>query len=186
MFDEALERLPGQVEAVEFGVAMFELGDDPQRLGIVVETAIGPHRRVKRILARMTEGRVAKVMRQRQRLGEIIVKAERAGQSAGDLADLDRMGEPRAVMVALVRNKDLRLMRETAEGRGMEDTVAVALEFAPRRRARLVEQPAAAAARIRGIGGAPGHEGRWRFAWSAFGICGQSPAPLRACCGKAG
>ena len=49
----------------------------------------------------MAERRVAEVVGQRQRLGQIFVKPERASQGAGDLGDLQRMGQPRAEMVAL-------------------------------------------------------------------------------------
>ena len=39
VLDEPLQRLPGQIEAVEVGVAPLEPGDDAQRLGVVVEAA---------------------------------------------------------------------------------------------------------------------------------------------------
>ena len=68
-------------------------------------------------------------MRERQRLSEIVVEAERAGERAGDLTDLERMGEPCAEIVPLVRNKDLCLIGEPARGRAMYDTVTVTLEL---------------------------------------------------------
>ena len=102
MLDEALERLPGEVEPVERGVAPLQPRHDPQRLGVVVEAAEGRHAVVERVLAGMAEGRVAEVVGERQRLGQILVEAERAGERAGDLADLDRVGQAGAVMVALV------------------------------------------------------------------------------------
>ena len=86
MLDQALERLPGEIEPVESGVAPLEPGDDAQRLGVVVEAAERRHAVVERVLAGMAEGRVAEVVRQRQRLGEILVEPERAGERAGDLA----------------------------------------------------------------------------------------------------
>ena len=46
---------------------------------------------------------------------------------ARDLGDLDRMGEARAVIIALVLDEDLGLVLEAAEGGGMDDAVAVAL-----------------------------------------------------------
>jgi hypothetical protein len=103
----------------------------------VVEAAIRPHGFVEGILASVTEGRVTEVVAQRQRFRQIVIEAERAGERPGNLANLHRMGKPCAVMVALVRDKNLRLMGETAEGRRMQDTVPVTLEFASRRRAGL-------------------------------------------------
>ena len=73
---------------------------------------------------------MAEVVRQRQRLGEILVEAERAGQRAGDLRHFERMGEPGAVMVALVEHEHLGLVLEAAEGGGMDHPVAIAAERA--------------------------------------------------------
>ena len=39
MFDQAFQRFPGEIEAVEIGIAVFQLGHQPQRMGIVVEAA---------------------------------------------------------------------------------------------------------------------------------------------------
>jgi hypothetical protein len=67
-------------------------------------------------------------MRKRKRLGEIVVEAERAGKRARDLTDFERMGEPGAEMVALVRNEDLRLVGQPPEGGAVDDAVAIALK----------------------------------------------------------
>src|SRR5208283_5660032 len=97
------------IQPIKGRVAVFELGDDSQCLSIMIEAAVRRHEFVEHILARVAEGRVAKIMRERKRLGEIVVEAERAGERAGDLTDLERMGEPCPEMVPLVRNKDLCL-----------------------------------------------------------------------------
>ena len=151
VLDQALERLPGEVQPVERGVAPLEPGHEAKRLGVVVEAAERRHAVGERVLAGVAEGRVAEVVRQRQRLGEILVEAERAGERAGDLADLDRMGEPGAVVVALVEDEDLGLVLEAAEGARMDDAVAVALELAAGRRGRLAVQPTPALPRVAGI-----------------------------------
>ena len=82
-----------------------------------------------------------------------------AGERSCDLSDFERMGQPGAKMIAFVKNEDLRLVREPAEGGGMDDAVAVAAEIAAGLRPRLRAQPPAAAAGIGGIGGTPD----WRF-----------------------
>jgi len=61
-------------------------------------------------------------------LGQILVQAQRPSDGAGDLGDLDRVGQAGAVVVALVLDEDLGLVLEAAEGRGVDDPVAVALE----------------------------------------------------------
>jgi hypothetical protein len=110
VFRNAFKGFPGQVQPVEVGVVAFQLGHDPQRLGIVVKAAIGGHQPLHRVLAGVAEGRVAQVMRQRHRLGEVGVQAQHPGDGAGDLRHLDRMGQARAVVIALVFDEDLRLV----------------------------------------------------------------------------
>src|SRR5262249_45689923 len=97
-------------------------------------------------------------MSERQRLGEIVVKAKRSGKRARDLPNLERMSEPCAAMIGLVGNKDLRLERKPAERRAMNDAVAVALEGRARGRIRFRHQASAASRRVRGIGRMRGAE----------------------------
>jgi hypothetical protein len=101
-------------------------------------------RLVKRLLADVAEGRVAEVVAEPDRLGQILVQAKRPGHGAGDEAGLERVREPRAVVVALGRDEDLGLVLEPAKRLGVCDPVAVALKrgadgavglgFAPQRR----------------------------------------------------
>ena len=92
----------------------------------------------------MAERRMAEVVRQRQRFREVLVEPELPGQRAGDLRHFERMGQPGAIMVALVEHEDLGLVLEAAKGGGMDDPVAIA----PKRAAGL--------ARRLGITAAPG------------------------------
>jgi hypothetical protein len=55
---------------------------------------------IERALAGMTERGMAEVVGERQRLGQILVKAERARERACDLGDLERMGQTGAKVVA--------------------------------------------------------------------------------------
>src|SRR5450631_2812807 len=118
----------------------------------MIEAAVRRHEFAEHILARVAERRVAKIMGERKRLGEIVIEAKRAGERAGNLTDFERMGESCPEMIALVRNKDLCLMGEPPEGRAMDDAVAVTLKDRARWRSRLRDQPATASRRIRGIG----------------------------------
>ena len=70
----------------------------------------------ERLLAGVAEGRVAEVVAERDRLGEILVEVEGARDGAGDLRDLERVREARDVVVAGGRDEDLRLVLEAAEG----------------------------------------------------------------------
>ena len=167
MLDQPLQRLPGEVQPVVIGVALLEAGDDAQGLGVVVEAPIGLHDLLQGILARMAEGRVSQVVGEGQRLRQILVEAQRAGDGAGDLAHLDRMGQAGAVVVALVGHEDLGLVGQSPEGGGMDDAVAIALVFRARGRRRLGKQPPPAQ---------PGVHRKGRVIGGIRGLHGQSLA----------
>ena len=76
----------------------------------------------------MPERRVAEVVAQADRLGEVLVEAQGARHVARDAARLERVGQPGAVVVALGRDEHLGLVLEAPEGLGVHDPVAVALE----------------------------------------------------------
>ena len=152
MFHHAFERFPGQVEAVEVGVAVFQRGDDAQRLRVVVEAALLFQAVVQRPFARMAEWRVAEIVGQRQGLGQVLVEAGLARQRAGDLGDLERVGQPGPVVVALMEDEDLGLVLQPPETGRMDHPVAIAAERAAVLAGRLVELPPPAARGVAGIG----------------------------------
>src|SRR5918995_7222045 len=84
--------------------------------------------RVQHRLAGMPEGRVAEVVAEPDRLGEVLVQAERARHAARDAAGLERVRKPGAVVVALRRDEDLGLVLQAPERLRVHDPVAVALE----------------------------------------------------------
>ena len=128
MLGEPLERFPAQIEPVEIGIGIFERGHEPQRVGVVIEPAGIGERRGQRVLAAMAERRMAKVVREAQGLGQILVEPEDARHRPPDLRDLDRVGQADAEMVAVGGDEHLRLVAQAAEGDRMDDAVAVALE----------------------------------------------------------
>ena len=152
MLDQAFQGFPGEVEAVEAGIAALQAGHDGERLGVVVETAIGGEAAIERALAGMTERRMAEVVGERAGLGEVLVEAQRARQRARDLGHFEGVGEPGAVMIALVVDEHLGLVGEPAERDGMDDAVAIATEIAARGARRLGMEPAPARRGIGGIG----------------------------------
>ena len=85
----------------------------------------------------MAERRMAEVVRERQRLGQVLVQRQHAGDGAGDLRHLQAVRQPGAVVVALVEHEHLRLVGEAPEGGGVDDAVAVALVTGPHRAAGL-------------------------------------------------
>ncbi len=153
MLDQAFQRLPGQIEPVEGGIAALQFGDDAQGLRVVIEAAEAAQAIVERPFTGVAERRMAEIVRQCQRLGEVLVEPKRARQRAGDLRHFQRMSEPGAVVVALVIDEHLRLMRQPPERAGMDNAVAVAPERVTGRARRLGMQPAPAEGRIGGING---------------------------------
>ena len=130
VLDQAFERFPGQVEPVEIGIAPLQRRHDVQRLRVVVEAAEAGEAAVERALAGMAERRMAEVVAERGGLGQVLVEAERAGERAGDLGDLQRVRQAGAEMIALVEHEHLGLVGEPAERGRMDDSVAVAAEGA--------------------------------------------------------
>ena len=120
-----------------------------KRVAVVVEAPMLGHAGVERVFAGMPERRVAEIVAERDRFGEVVVEPQRAGERARDLRHLDRVGQAGAEMIALVIDENLGLVREAAEGGRMDDAVAVALEFRARRRRRLGDEAPGRTRRVR-------------------------------------
>ncbi len=144
MLGDPFQRLPGEIQAVKPGIAAFETRHHPQRLGVMVEPAKRRHRRVQRFFTRMAERRVAQVMRQRQRLCKILVQPQFARHRPRDLRNFQTVRQARPVMIALVMDKNLRLVFQAAKRRRMHDPVAVALKHRAGGAFGFRMQPAAA------------------------------------------
>ena len=55
------------------GIAALQIGDDPQRLFVVIEAAVIFHQAVQRRFAGMPEGRVTEIMGKADRLHQVLV-----------------------------------------------------------------------------------------------------------------
>ena len=77
------------------------------------------------------------IVGQRQGLDQIFVQSQRPADRAGDRGHLQRVRQPRAMVVAQLAGKDLRLRTQPAIRRTVDDAVAVALERAAVRMPRL-------------------------------------------------
>ncbi len=71
---------------------------------------------------------MAEVVSQADGLDKVLVAAQRARQGAADLGDLEGVGQAGAEIIALEVDENLGLVFEAAEGGGVDDAVAVALE----------------------------------------------------------
>ncbi len=141
MLDQTFQRFPGEVEAVDARLVLLKFGDHAERLGIVVEAAGARHGGVQSALAGMAERRMAEIMGERERLGQVLVDCEGTRESAGDLRDFQAVSKTGAIVIALVIDEDLGLVVEPPEGGGMQDAVAVAGEGGARGTRRLGLKP---------------------------------------------
>ena len=126
MLDDSLAHLEAQVEAAKIRVANFDPIDGAQALRVVIEPAVRRHQLVETFLSGMAERGMPQVVRERHRLGEFLIEAERAGDSACDLRGFKRMRQASAVVVALVIHKDLGFVFEASKGGRMNDAIAIA------------------------------------------------------------
>jgi hypothetical protein len=118
----------GQVQPGKRRVANLDFLGDRQRVAIVREPAVIGQALIERVLAGMSKRRMANVVKQGQRLDQVLVQPQRSADRASDRRHLMRVGQPRAVIVAHLAGEDLHLAAQAAERAAMHDPVAVALE----------------------------------------------------------
>ena len=145
---DAVAHFPRQVQAAAI---VFEQVDDPQALLVVIEAA--RHQTIDDALAGVAERRVAEIVAERDRLGELFVQPQHLGDCPGNLRHLERVRQARAVVIAGRREEHLRLVLQPSERLAVDDAVPVTLK---RRPDIVFVLEAEAAARF----GAPG--GLWR------------------------
>ena len=92
-----------------------------------VVRADGVETRRQGVFAYVAERGVTQVVAERDRLGQVLVQPQRPRARPRDLRDLERVREPRAVVIALGRQEDLRLVGQSAKGLAVDDPVSVAL-----------------------------------------------------------
>ena len=111
MLDDALAHLEGEVQSGELGVALLEGLDDAQGLQIMVErAAVLLHDAVQHAFTSMAERRVAGVVHQRERLPEIFVQPQHAGDGARNLRYFNGVCQPVAEVVGEARGEYLRFV----------------------------------------------------------------------------
>ena len=75
----------------------------------------------------MAEGRVPQVVTQGGGFGQILIQAQGPGHGAGDLGDLQRVGQAGAVMIPHRRQEHLGLVHQPPEGLTVDDPVPIPL-----------------------------------------------------------
>ena len=159
VLDHPFQRFPGQVQAVEARIAALQPGDDPEGLHVVIKAREVGHAALQLILPRMTEGRMAQVVRQGDGLRQISVQSQGLGKGTGNLRHFQAVGQSGSIVVAFMGHEHLGLFLEPAKGAGMDDAVPVPGKGRAGPAFRLGIRPAPALERVTGIG-SPDHKRR--------------------------
>src|SRR5260221_4801408 len=153
MLDDAFADFEGEIEAGKLGIALLELFDDVQRMQVVIEaSAVDAHEFVEFALAGVAKGWVADVVDKGKRFRELYIDAERGGNGARDLRDLERMREAIAKVIRVASGEGLGLGFEPAKAARIHDAVAVPRKFAPVGVRLFRKAPAAPCLRAHGPG----------------------------------
>ena len=106
---------------------MLEQFYDAAALSVVFEAAVDSHQLVECLFTGVTKRGVTKVVSKADRLGEVLVDSQCAGNISRNGGDFHRVCEPSAQVVAAATQENLSLAVEPPKGPGMDDSIAVAL-----------------------------------------------------------
>ena len=110
-----------QVQPAKLQMPILEMLHDAQRVQIVIEAQPMPlERLIEGPFPGMPKRRMPDVMRQRQRLGQVLVQAQRPRDGARNLRHFHSVGQPAAEMIRPAVREHLRLRPQAAERRANE------------------------------------------------------------------
>src|SRR5215211_2438725 len=152
----------------------LEVVDDAQGVFVVAEgAAVGRQGAGEGFFSGVSEGGVAEVVAEGDRLRKVLVEAESTGYGTGDLHHLQGVRKACPEVVAVRGDEDLGLVHQPAEGLGVDNAIPVALELVADTVGRL--GPGAAYAVLYGPCGrivAKAHTG-------SLGVHARRPEPAR-------
>jgi hypothetical protein len=119
-----------EVDHAEALVVVFEAAQlEPNlRAHQTVQIVLATHDVAEHLLARVTEGRMTQIMRESDRLNEVLVQTQGATNRSRQLGYFQGVGKPGPVVIAAGRDVDLCLVLEAAKRPAMYNAVAVTLE----------------------------------------------------------
>ena len=118
----------------------------------MIKTSIRSHCVVKRIFSSMSKRRVAEIMGKCQGFSEVLIQPQFATDGPSNLGHLKAVCQARTVMVALVMNKHLGLVLQTAKSSTVNYTIAIPLKNGAGQAVRFRTNAPAAVLRPRGKG----------------------------------
>ena len=138
--DQLWLRMPSSVSRTEVEIVEHDIGA-PHR----VVVALGQIRR-EGVFAGVAARAVAAVVAERDRLDERNIEPQRPADARGDLRDLERVREPRALVIG-GEDEDLRLARQPAKRTRVQDAITVSFEARAHRVGGLFDATIAGTAR---------------------------------------
>jgi hypothetical protein len=138
MVRDAVAHFPREVQSL---TVIFEDVDNSQALLIVVESA--GYKVIEYTLASVPERGMTQVVSQRDSLGQLLVELQHLGNRPGNLGNFERVRQPRSIVIAGRREKDLRLVFQPAKSLRVDDPVPIPLKRRTHVVFRLIPQPAA-------------------------------------------
>ena len=107
-----MDPISHRVGQVQPGAVALEHVDDPDRMLVVPEPLAEALRQafIERFFPDVAERRVPEVVTEADRLGQVLVQAQRPGDGARHLGDLERVREPRSVVVPPWQHEHLGLV----------------------------------------------------------------------------
>ena len=95
---------------------------------------------------------MSQIVPQRDGFREVLVEGKSAGDGTGNLRNVQRVGQPRDVVIPLGRKKYLRFVFQAFEGVAVDETVAVALKIRTEFARRFLSRAAFRLVRLLGLG----------------------------------
>src|SRR6266478_407811 len=96
---------------------------------VVIEAfAKAPHQAVQFLFPGVPEGRMANVVSQCERFGQVFVDPDHAGDSPRNLRNFDGVSEAVAEVIRYSRREHLRLVLKPSKSPRVHDTVTIALK----------------------------------------------------------
>jgi len=137
MLDNAFPHTEGKVQSAMCLVALFEPRHNPQCVQVVIETeAVFSEGHIQRLFSRVAKGRMANVVSQGERFGQLVVEAKGDGDRPGDLNYLQRVRQPAAEVISRQfaghASEDLGFAGKPAKGTRMQDSRGI-----PRKRSSV-------------------------------------------------
>src|SRR5688572_6212049 len=128
MLDHSLANLPGEVQAGEFGKALFEFGHNAQGLPVVVKAAEILHESRESNFTGMPKWGVTKIMCQTDGFHQIFVATQGTRKGSSNLGNFKRVCQASPKIIAFIIDKDLGFIFETPKTCRVKDSIPVPLE----------------------------------------------------------